>query len=206
MEGDRAALGRGGLSCSLAARGGLRSTLARLLAHVLKADIETAYGRDLVDHALAAAWQTLTLETGLLVSEAGGLHKLPLSALAFMPMSKAWVCPVTRRLLDVALRRITPCLPQKPTDATARFEAVAMPLYDRPFGGGIDALAQVARARDWLVTWRPRPSSRWNRPGSAPRGIGWTCRTRTLAGFAAPPAATCSTSPTGCTARATRSA
>ncbi len=151
VERDRAEIGRGELRWPLVARGGLRSTLVRLLAHVLKADVETAYGRDLVDHALAAAWQALTIDTGLLVPEAGGVYKLPLPALAFMPMTKAWVCPVTRRLLDVTLRGSTPYLPRTPTDATARCEPVKIPLYDQPFGAGFDPLAQVARARDWLA-------------------------------------------------------
>jgi hypothetical protein len=47
-----------------------------------------------VDDALDAAWQALTPDTGLLVPEAAGMQKLPLSALAFMP---TWLFVILRR-------------------------------------------------------------------------------------------------------------
>jgi DEAD/DEAH box helicase domain-containing protein len=68
-----------------AKRSSLRSPLVRLLAYALKADIETAYGLDLIDDAVAALWKALTEEAGILRTTEGGRRTLPLDALAFAP-------------------------------------------------------------------------------------------------------------------------
>lgn len=129
----------------------IRSTLVRLLAHVLSADIKTAYGEDVVDAALDAAWKALTDESGILRETAGGRRILPLNQLAFAPVTTAWVCPVTRRFLDTTLRGITPYLPLQPTDVTAKSLLVKLPLYDKPFGGDDTDLIHMARSREWLA-------------------------------------------------------
>jgi len=128
-----------------------RSTLVRLLAYVLDADLDTDYGEDLVDDALETAWRDLTEKTGILRAEAGGRRRLPVSALAFTPITSVWVCPVTRRFLDTTLNGITPYLPMEPTADNARCRPVTLPLYDRPFGGDMDAMSQVASARQWIA-------------------------------------------------------
>lgn len=128
----------------------IHSTLVRLLAHVLKADIATSKGEDLVDAALAAAWQALTETSGILQADADG-RCLPLSALALTPITNAWICPVTRRVLDTTLRGVTPYLPLRANEATAKCQAVSIPLYDQAFGGGVEPLAQIDKARHWLA-------------------------------------------------------
>ena len=128
-----------------------RSTLVRLLAYVLRADLDNANGEDRVDTILAAAWRALTEGTGILQAEAGGRRRLPLSALAFTPITEAWICPVTRRFLDTTLRGVTAYLPMQPNDGNARCRRVTLPLYDRPFGGDLDAIAQIATARAWVA-------------------------------------------------------
>ncbi len=126
-----------------------RSTLVRLLAYILKADIETPYGEDIVDAALNAAWKALTEESGILHST-GGRRILALKQMAFVPITTAWICPVTRRFLDTTLRGITPYLPLQHTDATAKCKQVEIPLYDEAFGGDANDLAHMARTRSWL--------------------------------------------------------
>lgn len=150
VERDRDVTSRGERRWLRAKRSGLRSPLVRLLSHVLNADIETAYGQDAIDRILTAAWTALTEHTGILKVAEGGRRTLPLDALAFTPMTRAWVCPVTRRFLDCTLKGITPYLPVKATDATARCEQVQIPLYDQPFGGDAEPMAQIVRARRWL--------------------------------------------------------
>lgn len=132
-----------------AKRSGLRSTLVRLLAHVLKADIATAYGEDRVDAVLQAAWDFL-IYAGLL-QQAGDGRVLPLDRLAFAPMSQAWICPVTRRFLDTTLRSVSPYLPQQATDATALCQAIELPLYDEPFAAVTDDLERIRRGHEWLT-------------------------------------------------------
>lgn len=133
-----------------AKRSGQQSTLVRLLAYVLKADIGTAHGEDRVDAVLQAAWDAL-LVAGLLDRTAGGCVVLP-ERLAFAPMDRAWICPFTRRFLDTTLRSVTPYLPRYTADDIAQCKPVVLPLYDRPFGGVSDDLERVRRGRDWLVT------------------------------------------------------
>ncbi|MEW8646719.1 MAG: DEAD/DEAH box helicase [Candidatus Thiodiazotropha endolucinida] len=128
----------------------LRSTLVRLLAYVLKTDLDTAYGEDLINDVLRAAWKALTEEARILESDAVG-RRLPLSSLAFTPMASGWVCPVTRRILDTTLRGITPYLPMQANAKTAECHPVDFPLYDRPFGGDLDPMDQITRARKWIT-------------------------------------------------------
>lgn len=134
---------------SRARRGGLRSTLVRLLSYALKADIQTSYGEDRVDTVLLAAWDALN-SAGLL-QQTGDGRVLPLDRLAFSPLSEAWVCPVTRRFLDTTLRGLTPYLPEKATELTARCAKVALPLYDEPFAGVTDDLERIRLGREWLA-------------------------------------------------------
>lgn len=132
-----------------AKRSGLRSTLVRLLAYVMKAEIETAYGEDRVDAVLLAAWDTL-FSLGLL-QQSGDGRVLPLEKLAFSPISEAWICPVTRRFLDTTLRGITPYLPEKATNTTAQCRKLNIPLYFAPFAGVTDDLERIRLGREWLT-------------------------------------------------------
>lgn len=129
-------------------RSGMRGTLVRLLSHTLKADISTAAGEDRIDTVLMAAWTALC-ELGLL-QQAGNGRVLPLEALAFSPMSEAWICPVTRRFLDTTLRGLSPYLPEKPDNRTATCRKVSLPLYDEPFAGVTEDLDRIKRGRAWL--------------------------------------------------------
>lgn len=130
-------------------RSGMRGTLVRLLAHALKADIATAAGEDRIDTVLQAAWTTLC-ELGLL-QQAGNGRVLPLEALAFSPISAAWICPVTRRFLDSTLKGLSPYLPEKPDNRTATCRKVVLPLYDEAFAGVTDDLERIRRGRAWLA-------------------------------------------------------
>lgn len=132
-----------------ARRGGLRSTLVRLLAHALQVDITTAQGEDRVDAILQAAWDALVGAD--LLQQADDGRVLHLDRLAFAPMARAWICPVTRRFLDTSLQGITPYLPEKSDAATAQCQPVALPLYDEPFAGVTDDLERIRRGRDWLL-------------------------------------------------------
>lgn len=125
-----------------------QGTLVRMLVHVLNVDIQTPAGEDRVDALLLAAWGEL-IKIGSLKQTADG-RILPLDQLAFTPISRAWVCPVTRRFLDTTLRGITPYLPRQADAATAVCETRDIPLYDEPFGGVTDDLERIERARTWL--------------------------------------------------------
>ncbi len=127
-----------------------RNLLVRLLAHVLGLDPEIPRHADIIGGVLLAAWTDLTGPSGLLQPAADGFS-LPLANLAFLPMSEAWICPVTRRFLDTTLRGVTPYLPGNAAPGQALCRKVCLPLYDKAFGGLSDDIQRVGRARDWLA-------------------------------------------------------
>ncbi len=149
VQRDEQAVGRNQRRWPRARRSGLKSTLVRLLAHVLKADIATAHGEDRVDAVLLAAWDDL-IRAGLLQQAADG-RVLPLDRLAFSPIDHAWICPVTRRFLDTTLCGFSPYLPKNAAADAAPCQRVDLPLYDEPFAGVSDDLERIRRGRDWLA-------------------------------------------------------
>ncbi|RDE49212.1 MAG: DUF1998 domain-containing protein [Candidatus Accumulibacter meliphilus] len=149
VQRDEANVARNQRRWPRARRRGLRSTLVRLLAHVLKADITIALGEDRVDAILLAAWDALIAAN--LLRQGGDGRVLALESLAFSPMTKAWICPVTRRFLDTTIQGVTPYLPQQATDSTALCQEVALPLYDEAFSGVTDDLERIRRGRAWLA-------------------------------------------------------
>lgn len=130
-------------------RGRSTSMLVRLLAYVLELDSESAYGEDRIDAVLRCAWDTLVGKRILRQQEPG--WQLPLDQLAFLPMTRGYACPVTRRLLDTTLRGITPYLPRNAGAVKAQCEAYEIPVYPTPFGGVGDELERIRRARSWLA-------------------------------------------------------
>lgn len=131
-----------------ARRSKLQSTLVRLLAHVTKVDIETSYGQDIIDSILLAAWEDVRK---LLTKSEDGFN-LNLRELAFLPISQAWICPVTRRFLDTTLRGVTPYLPRKMNKDIEICEKVDIPVYDSPFGKTTDIIENIRNARLWIDT------------------------------------------------------
>lgn len=137
---------------------GLRSTLVRILARVLNIDHSSYEGEDRIDTILRGAWDTL-YTAGLLHLGARG-RILPLNKLAFVPIRRAWICPITRRFLDTTLLGITPYVPESGNIDSARCEQVEIPLYDTPFGNVTDELERIQRGRSWLASQKPIASLR----------------------------------------------
>ena len=129
-------------------RGRSNSKLVRLLAYVLGVDPGSPAGADRIDSTLRHAWSVL-LEKSLLRQDAQG-WRLPMDAMAFLPIQQAFICPVTRRLLDTTLNHVTPYLPGNATPSTAVCEVFEIPNYPTPFGDVADERERIRQARDWL--------------------------------------------------------
>ena len=129
-----------------AARSKARGRIVRLLAYLLKADVETDPGEMAVDALLLAAWEQIKP----ILTLTGSGYILRLQDIAFSTISQAWVCPVTRRFLDTTVRGVTPYLPKIMRGDIAQCEKVDIPVYDLPFGGEVDSMVRIRRARDWL--------------------------------------------------------
>ena len=124
---------------------GRRSRLVRLLAYALKLDLEDAGGRSEIEEVILAVWSALL---PLLTPGESGRRNLDLPArVEITEVHDAWICPVTRRLLPVTFRGITPYLPEHPSDTLARCQKVQMPKLPTPFWDG-----DPAQAEHWLTT------------------------------------------------------
>jgi len=100
-----------------------RSRLVRLLAYAFKLDPSSPMERDAINTILRTAWETLVRVELLKRGDQG--RYLALEDMAFTPITTAWVCPVTQRILDVTFCGITPYLPILPKD---------FPLHEPPPG------------------------------------------------------------------------
>ncbi len=126
-------------------RNGSRSRLVRLLAHALTLDPSSAAHAASLNELLVAAWQAL--KNARLLAQGEGGYRLRLSEVAeISEVREAWFCPVTRRLLPVTFRGLSPYLPPKTGEALARCEKLAMPRVPEPFWRGVPAEA----IDDWL--------------------------------------------------------
>jgi hypothetical protein len=125
---------------------GMQNRLVRLLGYVLKLDPASAHGRDAIDGILRCAWDDL-IRVDLLQGSSTGRY-FALEDMAFSPVNKGWVCPVTRRVLDVTLRSVTPYLPSKePTDKVTLCRPIDLPkcpLSDKEFD------ERLTEIRHWL--------------------------------------------------------
>ncbi|WP_062788646.1 DEAD/DEAH box helicase [Aquitalea pelogenes] len=103
--------------------------------------------RTAIDSILQTAWEQLCASK--ILSKEGDGFALDFSQLELQLLSKAALCPLTRRFLDTPFKGITPY------QTASRFTAKAlqwfdMPVYDLPFGGHFDQGDAIARARSWL--------------------------------------------------------
>lgn len=131
-------------------RVGQQNRMVRLLAVAFQKEPDSAQGRDAIDSILRAAWEDLRrLE---LLRNAGDGCYLALEDMAFDLIGTAWTCPVTRRVLDVTLRGLTPYLPgHKRKASTIECPSIRIPKWP---GIKDDFPTQEQRtdaARAWLA-------------------------------------------------------
>lgn len=128
-----------------------QSRLIRILAYVLKLDHRLESSRDRIDALLLAAWEDLTITTGLLQIGGDQGRYLDMSDIAFQNITKAWVCPVTRRVLDVTLRGVTPYLPESAVhDGVTQCRTITVPVCDVIARDFVSDDERVAAARSWV--------------------------------------------------------
>lgn len=131
--------------------GSRQHRLVRLLAHVLGRDPGTELGRHQIDALLIDAWKDLTETTDLLKIGGGQGRALSREDFSFKVMSDGWMCPVTRRVLDVTLRGVTPYLPEHPSsDSVTQCKPVHVPICD-VYRQSLDGEQLVLAARDWIA-------------------------------------------------------
>ncbi|CAL94925.1 DEAD/DEAH box helicase [Azoarcus olearius] len=131
-----------------------QSRLVRILARGLNIDPQSASGRNAIDAILRGAWKQLLDLKLLEMGDVGRYLKLDgAEIMALAPIENAWLCPVTRRVLDTAFMGITPYLPeQAKSDSVAKCVPLKMPDYS-PIAN-LDEIGdeRVELVRDWLNT------------------------------------------------------
>lgn len=129
-----------------------QSRLIRILACVLKIDPQTDSGRDRIDALLLAAWHDL-VNAGLLQQRSSGRYLDFVEDVSFQNISKAWLCPVTRRVLDVTFRGITPYLPEKIiNESMIQCQAIEIPICnDIAKDDYANEDARIEAVRNWVL-------------------------------------------------------
>ncbi len=127
--------------------------LIRLLIYVAKLDIKQSRSHDELNQVMYAAWKVLTEEVKVLTPVTGSTptaYQMNREKMMFSCVEKAWVCPVTHRLLDTTLKGITPYLPKLANDKTAVCQQVNIPVYD--FSQAFESKKeQLATVRQWIL-------------------------------------------------------
>jgi DEAD/DEAH box helicase domain-containing protein len=128
---------------------GQQNRMVRLLAAAFQKDPDSAPGRDAIDSILRAIWDEL-VRLELLRKAADGRY-LALEDLSFDLIGPAWTCPVTRRVLDVTLRGLTPYLPgHKRKASTIECTRIQIPKWPSLGDDFSSPEVRVESARTWL--------------------------------------------------------
>lgn len=127
-----------------------QSRLVRLLSFGLALDPDDVEDRATINEILAEAW----MKVRPMLRHLPDGFQLDLSAASeLQEIDRAWVCPITRRILDSTFMGLTPYLPYGEDGASFRCEPVEMPRLPSPFwervSGGSIPEAEVTR---WLET------------------------------------------------------
>ena len=129
---------------------GVQNRMVRLIAVLLNKDPANESGRDSIDFVLRTIWDELVRIDLLKMSSEGRF--LALEDMAFSTISQGWLCPVTRRVLDVAVRGITPYLPgHNRTAATINCQKITVPLWPGRSTDFVLPIERVTAARTWLA-------------------------------------------------------
>ncbi|MGC8530213.1 MAG: DEAD/DEAH box helicase [Leptospirillia bacterium] len=125
-------------------------TLAKILHKAFDLDLGDPADQDRINIILDETWRVF-VEGGILSLENDG-YSLSRSQIAFRPIEKGWICPITHRILDTVLKDLTPYLPQRFKTEEGLCQPVTIPLYPRPFGGTTEEMERVQRGKEWVKT------------------------------------------------------
>lgn len=106
------------------------SRLVRLLSLGLSLDPDEGEERAIINEILAEAWARVR---PMLQRRPDGFQLDLAAASELQEIERAWVCPVTRRILDSTFMGLTPYLPYGANGAAFRCEQVEMPRLPAPF-------------------------------------------------------------------------
>src|SRR5690606_10997987 len=115
---------RGAVRWPKALRSGRRNRLVELLVRLLDVSLDDRQGVADIDTCLAAAWDQV--RQLLVQTQEGWILRLDGQVL-LREVSDAWLCPVTRRVLDTTVCGLTPFLNEHLTREAATCKRIRMP-------------------------------------------------------------------------------
>ena len=121
-----------------------------LLAQGLGVPLEDVEARAVVQECLDQAWLHLA---SVMTTSGGAGRQLEFTRARITPVSEAYVCPITRRLLDTTFKGLTPYGAETRHAPPRAATKVTLPAHPYPFlGAGEGADRETARAlvSDWL--------------------------------------------------------
>ena len=125
--------------------------VANLICQLLGLNLTDPVDRTLIDDIFADAWRDL----GQLFRRPGRSDlALDFRQAVVAPVTVAWYCPLTRRLLDVALRGLSPYGARNSGDSGILAERLDLPRHPVPYPERSELTALEARSRigSWLAT------------------------------------------------------
>ena len=124
---------------------GMPSRPIKLLEYVTGISRGSNDGKDKINYWLKSAWEAL-VKKHILESQEGG-YALSLSSLTFSLSQNAWVCPVTRRMIDTTFRGVTPYLPRGELADNYRCTQIELPNFAglMPGSSAESQLTQIRR-------------------------------------------------------------
>lgn len=123
---------------------------ARLLAAAFDLNLHDATARAVVDGILREAFRTV-VQLGLLTQGADGLYLDFAEKADVATVGQAYLCPVTRRVLDTTVRGVSPYQTEDWFDRKTRCERIEMPQLAFPFAKS-EGKAAHAEVAHWLST------------------------------------------------------
>ena len=126
------------------------SRLVRLLSHGLQLNLDDGEDRGVINEILDEAWMRIRR----MLRQLSDGYQLDLSSKSELrEIGCAWVCPVTRRVLDTTFMGLTPYLPHGADPQAFRCQRIDMPhlpepFWKRPSGEAIGSTEVIS----WLET------------------------------------------------------
>lgn len=123
-----------------------KSRIVRLIAIALNFDLEDPSDRSVIEELLIELWRVIH---PILSRTEYGYHLELNQQVDFVQVREAWICPITRRLLPMTFKGITPYLPpNKTAPSLSECVKVKMPSTNNPFWLDKNTIS----SQEWLET------------------------------------------------------
>jgi len=132
-------------------RGARSNRVIRLICTALDLDPTLPEIEDNLNAIMRSAWSTLTAEAGILKPVPNSLrYALEREELAFSPCERAWICPITHRLIDTCFKGLSPYLPFNAVKKSIECEAVDLSVCRVDVSNFTSDADRRAHIREWI--------------------------------------------------------